>query len=403
MLLKHTVCILAVAAIAVDAKRRKKKKWVGKQVKESVDADAMTEFNKEGLDAIWAAIQTGEHEDMVREFSTGKGTANDEFREFDPAAYDESEFRGLSIQGIMDSGGPQYCRDLFGKKNQKKPKPGQPNYEALIKRYNQCKQLNTIMAARREACTKFMLNTVYNPDRTQDLRPMQASRRDYCRDITRVKDPFVNCKRKCPNTKGGIRCNKAKKACDIKLAEWKDNKAAIQQNKETSDRGGVVCKPLPPGMTMPPKPTKFPPTGKGGKKGKGKKGKKKKRRRGRRSPQPKKKKKNKKDKKKEKEVELPWCPFGIGADGKPKNKKKGVFSNHNREATDPADSEFAQMEALLEQWESEYGIDAIEEEINKANRERGKGKGERSIGGAGGGKYSEVAFESVSEDLRADY
>merc|ERR1712110_166134 len=118
----------------------------------------------------------------------------------DPFDDEEDDFRyagpqgGLSMQGLMDSGGTEYCRDLFGKKGEKAPRPGDKYYDLLAQRWKQCKALAAIMVKKREQCRQWMLAVLFTDPKVKargNLTPRQQQRRKYCSAIVRVADPYA--------------------------------------------------------------------------------------------------------------------------------------------------------------------------------------------------------------------
>merc|ERR1711972_759689 len=62
----------------------------------------------------------------------------------------------------------------------------------------QCDELYALMAKRRAACTKTLLD-YYNPRRKWRLKPHHKARVKYCRKIVKLRNPYIWCKKKCPN------------------------------------------------------------------------------------------------------------------------------------------------------------------------------------------------------------
>jgi len=392
MRLVHTAVIgLAVLALATDARRRKKggkkkggkKKGGGNQGPSEMD---MLLANQQAF--IDGLNDYGEPIDL---------SADSGFRG-DVVDY-HGTFRELSMQGLIDSGGVEYCKDMFGRGKMKKPTRADKHYVLLMERYIQCKQLYVIMGQRKEQCKIWMVNVVYG-GKFESENKRHIQRRKYCSAIVRVPNPNKPCVRKCKSKdkacrKNRIACMKYREdrglnpfsggkvedlnedlGC-IPITEEKTNDAAAKKRHQQAvqqayEKYQAIKKKICRGNKA----------------------------RKRTCNAAKKKAFNywveiKNSKTKD---SRPICDPTAHAPGtqhkKNKKKKHNVFSNNFREAQSGDDYKSVEdMEALLEKYEANYGAQAINAEINK---QRAKGN-KRERGGEDG---DDVALAVVADDAR---
>ena len=159
---------------------------------------------------------------------------------------------------IKNAGGIAFCRELSkidpknidkfikDSKNEGKWKiiSTYADYKMLK---DQCDDLYALMAKRRAACTKTLLD-YYNPRRKWVLKPHHKARIKYCRKIVKLRNPYTACSKKCAKTTGGNLCRQQKNQCTCKLNKYLDNNRAMV----SGDRSNLFCRELPKGMrTMP--------------------------------------------------------------------------------------------------------------------------------------------------------
>ena len=80
----------------------------------------------------------------------------------------------------------------------------------------QCRELYDLMARRRAACTKLLLD-YYNPKRKWKLKAYHKARMKYCRKVVKLRNPFVWCKKNCHDQF----CEQKKDQCFCKGSELK--------------------------------------------------------------------------------------------------------------------------------------------------------------------------------------
>jgi len=394
MLLKYTV--YTVAAIAVlaevsEARRRRKggKKGKGKVAAaassgpaevDNVFSDAMT---GPGSSEIFASLASDPFENM-NEFLEEFGDANEEGFRGVGGGFGEEGFRAVTLQQIMNAGGPEYCRDMSKIKPSNRPRAGEPGYTIWKEMMDKCGELNSVMDKRKAACHNFLMKVVYNPKREYELKPVELTRQKYCHDITKLRNPWLFCEKRCPRGRKGKFCNKKKIQCNNNLKIWMKNTELL---KESDD-----CRPLPHGHKTPPPPNHSANNKRKCVKAPGKKG--------------------KWNCEAIPGAELPWCPFGwteatkeqhmgkgsAGAWGKGKKKgkkpkRKGGKGNRSIQGSiDPSSEKFQAMVADMENIESQFGHAALDKEINKFQNKRKNNKGRTS--------YEEaVALSYTDEDV----
>jgi len=395
MLLKYTVytvAALAVLAEVSEARRRRKggKRGKGKAATAAAPAEVDDIFSDAmtgpGSDEIFASLAEDPFENMD-EFLSEFGDADDEGFRGVGGGFGEEGFRAVTLQQIMNAGGPEYCRDMAKINPSNRPKAGQPGYTVWKQMMDKCGELNSVMDKRKAACHNFLMKIVYNPNREYELKPMENTRFKYCHDITKLRNPWLFCKKTCPKkkkSKGARFCLKKKAQCNNNLKIWNDNNDKL---KDSDD-----CRKLPVGMKTPPPPNHPANNKRKCVKAKGKKG------------------------KWNCEVipgsDLPWCPFGwtektkdqamgkghVGAWGnggkKPKAKKpkrKGGKGNRSIQGDmDPSSEKFQAMVADMENIESQFGHAALNKEITKFQNKRKNNKGRTS--------YEEAVALSYTDD-----
>lgn len=387
MLLKYTV--YTVAAIAVlaevsEARRRRKGGKKGGKGKaaaaatpaavDDIFSDAMT---GPGAEEIFASLSEDPFENMD-EFLSEFGDDDEGFRGVG-GGFGEEGFRAVTLQQIMNAGGPEYCRDMSKIHPNNRPKPGQPGYTTWREMMDKCGELNSVMAKRKAACHHFLMKVVYNPNRKYDLKPMEQTRFKYCHDITKLRNPWLTCTRKCPKGKKGRYCVKRKSQCNNNLKIWNANNEALKESKG--------CRKLPVGMKTPPPPNH--PANNKRKCVKGKRG--------------------KWNCENIPGSDLPWCPFGWteatkdqstgkgkgsawGKGGKkPKGKKPKKNGNRSiQNDMDPNSEKFQAMVADMENIESQFGHAALNKEITKFQNKKKNNKGRTS--------YEEAVALSYTDD-----
>lgn len=413
MLLKYTAYTLAVLALFAEVSearrrggRRGGKRKGGKKSKSKPAAAAEQEYDEifseamkgPGADELLASLTGDDFEDMTDFVNEFGDEGEDGFRGVG-GGLDEAAFRGVTLQQIMNAGGPEFCRDMSKIRPQSRPKAGQPGWKQWSEMMDKCAELNGVMNKRKAACHNFLMKIVYNPNREYQLKPMEQTRQKYCFDITKLRNPWMWCEKKCINGRRGRFCKTKKAACKRKLEVWNMNNKDLKKQA----KGDKQCRPLPTGLKVPPPPN---------------------------SPLYDKRRCKKVGKKWNCEYiegsDLPFCPYGYseetkdqafgkgagqawgvkpGAGGqkkpskhknkkrakKPKGKGKGGF----RELNDPNSSEFQQMMADMDQIDSQFGHSNLDKELNNFNnkKKRRNNKGRNSYEDA-------VALSYVDDDVR---
>lgn len=370
-------------------------------------------MDEPGSEELLASIMSGEFEDFVAEFheeQLAKGEITEEegaegddgFRGvggFD-GGYSEEGFRAVSMQNIINAGGPEYCKDMKNIHHNNRPKPGQAGWGTWSQMMQACKKLDSVMNKRKAACHNFLMKIVYNPNRKYELKPNEVTRQKYCQDITKLKNPWLQCKATCGGRgRKRMMCNRRKMMCNNRLKLWLQNNEALKENKK--------CRPLPKGMKSPP-PANHPLN-----------------------------QKRKCVRVKKRWVcevipdsDLPWCPYGWSeqhkdqfagkgkgaawghgnkpagkpkAKGRPKGKAKGKGKGKGgfRELAGPVmdqnSQEFQAMMSEMNQIENQFGHDALESQLNKFQNKKQRGKG----GKWGRNSYEEsLALSYVDDDVR---
>jgi hypothetical protein len=131
-----------------------------------------------------------------------------------------------------------------------RPKAGQPGWKQWSEMMDKCKELNGVMEKRKAACHNFLMKVVYNPGREYDLKPQEKTRHKYCTDITKLRNPWIWCRKKCVPGRKGRFCKTRKAQCAKKLAVWKKNNESLKEQA----KGEKDCRPLPQGLKHPPPP-----------------------------------------------------------------------------------------------------------------------------------------------------
>lgn len=388
MLLKYTVYTVAALAILAEvseARRRRKggKRGKGKAAKPAAPAeddpvfsDAMTGPGAEEIFASLSEDPFENLEDFLAEFGDDDG-----FRGV--GGFGEQGFRAVTLQQIMNAGGPEYCRDMSKIRPSNRPSAGQPGYSTWKQMMDACGELNSVMDKRKAACHNFLMKVVYNPNREYELKPMEKTRQKYCHDITKLRNPWLFCERNCPKGRKGRFCQKKKNQCKNNLKVWQDNNEKLK----TSDD----CRKLPQGMKVPPPPN---------------------------HPANNKRKCTKTQTKKAVwtcvEIpgsHLPWCPYGYSEKTKeqhkgkgsaaawgkgkkkrkPKRKNTGAHMSNYRGIQDPTNNEKMQaMIADMENIESQFGHAALNKEIERFQKKKKNKKGRTS--------YEEAVALSYTDD-----
>jgi len=411
MLLKYTAYTLAVLALFAEvseARRRRKggKRRGGKRrpaaaapsEPEEYDEIFSSAMKEPGADELIASLVGDDFEDMTDFVNEFADEADDGFRGVG-GGLDEAAFRGVTLQQIMNAGGPEFCRDMSKIRPQSRPKAGQPGWKQWSEMMDKCKELNGVMNKRKAACHNFLMKIVYNPNRKYELKPQEKTRHKYCFDITKLKSPWMWCEKTCKKGRKGRFCNTRKAQCKKRLAVWQENNKSLKDQK----KGDKKCRPLPEGLKVPPPPN---------------------------SPLYDKRKCKKVGKKWNCEYvensDLPFCPYGYseetkdqafgkgagqawgvkpGAGGgkkpsKYKNKKrvpkgKGKGKGGFRELADPNSDEFQAMMSEMDQIDSQFGHSNLDKELNKfKNKNKRRNKYGRT-------SYEEaIALSYTDDDVR---
>jgi hypothetical protein len=332
-----------------------------------------------GSDELFASLTSDAFENMD-EFIAEYGDETDDGFRGVGGGLSEEAFRGVTLQQIMNAGGPEYCRDMSKIRPQNRPRPGTPGYKQWSEMMGKCAELNSVMDKRKAACHNFLMRVVYNPNRQYDLKPYEQTRFKYCHDITKLKNPWSWCKRTCKKGRKGRFCLTKKNQCLKRLEAWKANKDKL---KESNKSGDGKCRPLPTGMKTPPPPN---------------------------HPLNDKRRCIRVGKKWNCEhipaSDLPWCPFGWKEStkeqsmGKGKGAAWGQFNKKQKKQKkfrgvdmDPSSDKFQAMVADMNNIESQFGHQALNKEINKFQNKRKNKKGRTS--------YEEaVALSYVDDDVR---
>ena len=162
------------------------------------------------------------------------------------------------LQIIQNAGGLPFCKEVAKIVPENVPEfiINNPTfgkgYLSTYKDYNMivvhCEELQELMRRRRASCTKSLLE-IYNPRRKWKLKPHHKARMNYCKKITKLKDPYTWCKKKCGNTEFGNICNHKRNKCTCILNKWlRNNRAMISGDRNAH----LDCTPLPPGSTQYP-------------------------------------------------------------------------------------------------------------------------------------------------------
>lgn len=392
MLLKYTAYTLAVIALLAETSEARRRRRKGKRRPQQpaaapVENDDIfsAEFNGPGSSELIESLVSDSFENMDEFIAEFADEEDDGFRGVGGPP-SEQMFRGVTLQQIMNAGGPEFCRDMSKIRPENRPRPGMPGWTQWSEMMGKCAELNGVMSKRRTACINFLMKIVYNPLRDYDLKPFEKTRHKYCYDITKLRNPWLWCEKKCPLGKKGRFCNNKKNQCNQRLDTWIANKEALK------DKSNTKCRPLPNGMKTPP-PANHPANNK--------------------------RKCTKVGKQWKCEAiigaDLPWCPFGYteankeqafgkgkgAAWGKGKKKKKGGRRPRGkgkggfRELSDPSSDKFQQMAAEMNSIESQFGHAALNKEIQKFQnqKKRRNNKGRTS--------YEEaVALSYVDDDVQ---
>merc|ERR1711981_749439 len=331
---------------------------------EEADDIFSSAMSQPGADELIASLTSDAFENMDEFIAEFGDETDDGFRGV--GGLSEEGFRAVTMQQIMNAGGPEFCRDMSKIRPQNRPRPGQPGYGKWSEMMGKCAELNSVMEKRKAACHNFLMRVVYNPNRQYDLKPHEQTRFKYCHDITKLKNPWTWCKRTCKKGRKGRFCLTKKNQCKKRLEAWNANKEALKDKAN-----GGKCRPLPQGMKTPPPPN---------------------------HPLNDKRRCIRVGKKWNCEhipaSDLPWCPFGWkketadqsmgkgkGAawgnlNEKKKKKKGGKFRGVDM---DPQSEKFQEMVADMNNIESQFGHDALNKEIKKFQKnKKGKGKGRNS-------------------------
>jgi len=402
MLLKHTALALAVFAAIADArrlrggrKRGNRGRGKGKRpaaaaaaVSAEVDEAFFPSLSEPGSEELFASIVSGEFEDFVAEFheeQLAKGEieeseGDDGFRGVGMEGYSEEGFRAVTMQNIMNAGGPEYCKDMTNIHHKNRPKPGQAGWGTWSQMLNACKSLDKVMGKRKAACSNFLMKIAFNPNRKYELKPNEETRKKYCQDITKMKNPWLHCKAVCGGRgRKKTMCIRRRNMCQNRLKLWTENNEALKENKK--------CRKLPKGMKTPP-PHNHPLN-----------------------------QKRKCVRVKKRWVceyipnsDLPWCPYGWSEANKEqfkgkgkaaawghgkkkggKPKGKGGFRELGEQMSEGSD-QFQEMMSEMDQIENQFGHNALDAEIQKfQNKKKKRGKG---------GKWTRNSYE---EDLALSY
>merc|ERR1711981_297317 len=350
---------------------------------EEADDIFSSAMSQPGADELIASLTSDAFENMDEFIAEFGDETDDGFRGV--GGLSEEGFRAVTMQQIMNAGGPEFCRDMSKIRPQNRPRPGQPGYGKWSEMMGKCAELNSVMEKRKAACHNFLMRVVYNPNRQYDLKPHEQTRFKYCHDITKLKNPWTWCKRTCKKGRKGRFCLTKKNQCKKRLEAWNANKEALKDKAN-----GGKCRPLPQGMKTPPPPN---------------------------HPLNDKRRCIRVGKKWNCEhipaSDLPWCPFGWkketadqsmgkgkgAAWGKGKGgnrnkggkgKKKGGFRGVDM---DPSSDKFQEMVADMNNIESQFGHQALNKEINKFQNKKKRGKGRNSYEKA-------VALSYVDDDVR---
>merc|ERR1712141_86493 len=401
MLLKHTALALAVFAAIADArrlrggrKRGNRGRGKGKRapaaaapVSAEVDEAFFPSLNEPGSEELWASIVNGDFEDFVAEFheeQVAKGDVvesegdDDGFRGVGMEGYSEEGFRAVTMQNIMNAGGPEYCKDMNSIHHKNRPKPGQAGWGTWSQMLNACKKLDQVMGKRKAACSNFLMKIAFNPNRKYELKPTEKTRQKYCQEITKMKNPWLQCSAKCGGRgRKKTMCIRRRNMCQNRLKLWSENNEALKENRK--------CRPLPKGMKTPP-PANHPLN-----------------------------QKRKCVRVKRRWVcehipnsDKPWCPYGWTEKHKEQFSGKGkaaAWGHGKKQKGKPSkfrelgeqmsqDSEqFQEMMSEMDQIESQFGHSALDKEINKFQNKQKKKRGK-------GGKWSRNSYE---ESLALSY
>merc|ERR1711879_950271 len=191
MLLKHTALALAVFAAIADArrlrggrKRGNRGRGKGKRpaaaaaaVSAEVDEAFFPSLSEPGSEELFASIVSGEFEDFVTEFHEEQ-LAKGEIEESEG----DDGFRAVTMQNIMNAGGPEYCKDMTNIHHKNRPKPGQAGWGTWSQMLNACKSLDKVMGKRKAACSNFLMKIAFNPNRKYELKPNEETRKKYCQE-----------------------------------------------------------------------------------------------------------------------------------------------------------------------------------------------------------------------------
>ena len=124
-------------------------------------------------------------------------------------------------------------------------------YLSTYKDYNlivtHCEEFYDLMRRRRAACTKSLLE-IYNPRRKWQLKPHHKARKKYCSKITKLKNPYTWCTKKCGNVKLTNWCKLKRNQCTCILNKWLRNNRGLM----SGDRTTFTCQPLPEGTKKMP-------------------------------------------------------------------------------------------------------------------------------------------------------
>jgi len=157
------------------------------------------------------------------------------------------------LQLINNAGGLSFCREFY------KIDMSQPaELDAFCEWHlapnvlcsqldGKCDELKNLMARRRSACTKSLLE-IYNPRRKWKLKPHHKARKKYCVKIVKLRNPYTWCVKKCSKNKQGDACRRKKNQCTCKLNRWLANNRSLV----SADRSEAMCNPLPTGVTEVP-------------------------------------------------------------------------------------------------------------------------------------------------------
>jgi len=157
------------------------------------------------------------------------------------------------LQLINNAGGLPFCREFY------KIDMSQPaELDAFCKWHlapnalcsqldGKCDELKNLMARRRSACTKSLLE-IYNPRRKWKLKPHHKARKKYCSKIVKLRNPYTWCTKKCSKNPRGDACRRKKNQCTCKLNRWLANNRSLV----SGDRSEAMCQPLPGGLTEAP-------------------------------------------------------------------------------------------------------------------------------------------------------